>query len=63
MTDFSVKNPTPKKKAVRAAGGILVINPGKSEKVSEDWSEGDVAKYEAAGLEVKESKSSTKKSE
>lgn len=53
MADFNVENPTGKGKAVRAEGGFVVIKAGAKASVSADWSEKQVAGYEAVGLKVK----------
>lgn len=63
---MKVKNPTSKGKAVRHAGGLEVITSGKTRTFENvDWSEEDVARYEAAGLVLTEvkSKASEKKAD
>lgn len=53
------KNPTAKGKAVRTAGGLTVIEAGKSLTLDADWTDEELARYTKAGLvisEVKEAK-------
>jgi len=46
-----VENPAGRKKAVRSAGGFVVIGVGKTETVdASKWSEVERVRYEAAGL-------------
>lgn len=45
-----IENPTGDDKAVRAAGGLVVVPAGDVIEVREDWSRAEVARYEAAGL-------------
>ena len=45
-----VKNPTSRAKAVRIAGGHVIIEPGKTEKLDDPLSDEDVDRYEAVGL-------------
>lgn len=52
MAKFNVENPTGKSKAVREAGGLTIIKPGKKASVEADWSDAEVARYEAAGLKI-----------
>lgn len=48
-----VKNPAGRKKAVRSAGGLIVIGVGKAETVdASKWSEVERGRYEAAGLVI-----------
>lgn len=54
MTKVGVKNPTFKSKAVREAGGFTIIKPGKSATVDANWSDLEVDRYRAAGLEFGE---------
>lgn len=56
MTKVIVKNPTFKTKAVRETGGFTVIKPGKSVKVDAIWSDLEVERYKAAGLEFGKAK-------
>lgn len=51
---YLVSNPTMKGKAVRAAGGLAVIPAGKAQEFDEAWAPDLIARYEAAGLVVKE---------
>ena len=45
-----VGNPTARAKAVRIAGGHVIIEPGKTETLDNPLSEADVARYKAVGL-------------
>ena len=45
-----VKNPTSRAKAVRIAGGHVIIEPGKTEKLDDPLSDEYVDLYEAVGL-------------
>lgn len=48
-----VENPAGRKKAVRSAGGFVVIGVGKTETVdASKWSEVERVRYEAAGLVI-----------
>jgi hypothetical protein len=48
-----VKNPAGRKKAVRSAGGFVVIGVGKTETLdASKWADGERARYEAAGLVI-----------
>jgi hypothetical protein len=51
--EYSVENPTSKKKAVRAEGGLKVIGVRSKATVDAEWSDAEVERYEAAGLKVK----------
>ena len=53
---LTVSNPTSRDKAVRANGGLVTIHRGKSVDLNETWSADDIARYEAAGLVIAESK-------
>jgi len=48
-----VGNPTARAKAVRIAGGHVIIEPGKTETVKSDLTEAEVDRYKAAGLKFK----------
>lgn len=52
MGKLNVENPTGKSKAVREAGGLTVIKPGKKVSVEAIWSDAERARYEAAGLYI-----------
>lgn len=56
MMKVSVENPTSKSKAVRIPGDLHVIPPGKKASLDVDWSDNQRAKYERAGLVIKEAK-------
>lgn len=56
MMKVTVENPTGKSKAVRIPGDLHVILPGKKATVEVDWTEDHRAKYERAGLVIKEVK-------
>jgi len=60
MMKVTVENPTSKKKAVRVPGDLHVILPGKKASLDVDWSGDQRAKYEAAGLVIKDAKTSDK---
>ena len=45
-----IGNPTARAKAVRIAGGHVIIEPGKTETLDNPLSEADVARYKAVGL-------------
>ena len=45
-----VENPTPRAKAVRIAGGHVIVEPGKTVTLDNSLSDDDVARYEAVGL-------------
>jgi hypothetical protein len=45
-----VGNPTARAKAVRIAGGHVIIEPGKTETFDDALSDADVARYKAVGL-------------
>ena len=45
-----VGNPTARAKAVRIAGGHVIIEPGKTETLDDPLSEADVLRYNAVGL-------------
>ncbi|WP_422073898.1 hypothetical protein [Tranquillimonas rosea] len=51
---YQVHNPTSRKKAVRAAGGFTVVEPGGKATIDAEWTEGELARYERAGLKVKQ---------
>ena len=58
---ISIHNPTSRSKAVRDAGGLVVIKPNETAKVTGDWTEAERLRYEAAGLEPVAAKAKTKK--
>ena len=45
-----VGNPTARAKAVRIAGGHVIVEPGKTVTLDNPLSDDDVARYEAVGL-------------
>jgi len=45
-----IGNPTARAKAVRIAGGHVIIEQGKTETLDNPLSEADVARYKAVGL-------------
>ena len=45
-----IGNPTARAKAVRIAGGHVIIEPGKTETLDNPLSEADVARYNVVGL-------------
>lgn len=49
---YSIENPTGKKKAVREDGGLTVVLPGQKVTAEAEWTDAEVAKYEAAGLKI-----------
>jgi hypothetical protein len=56
MMKVTVENPTSKSKAVRVPGDQHVILPGKKASLDVDWSDDQRAKYERAGLVIKDAK-------
>jgi len=58
-----VENPTPDDKAVRAAGGLVVVPAGAAVRVDEDWSYSQRAAYAAAGLVVRKGEASDRPDE
>ena len=50
-----IGNPTARAKAVRIAGGHVIIDPGKTETLDNALSDADVARYKAVGLTFAES--------
>ncbi|OAN71096.1 hypothetical protein A8B82_21115 [Sulfitobacter sp. EhC04] len=56
MMKVTVENPTGKSKAVRIPGDLHVILPGKKVSLDVDWSDEQRAKYERAGLVIKDAK-------
>jgi len=55
-----VGNPTARSKAVRIAGGHVIIEPGKTETIDDPLSEADVLRYKAVGLMFPTPKASAK---
>ena len=45
-----IGNPTSRAKAVRIAGGQVIIEPGKTETLDDTLSDADVVRYKAVGL-------------
>lgn len=60
---YAVENPTSKKKAVRAAGGLVVIDIKGKANIEAEWSDVDLARYEAAGLKIKQAGVGQKKAD
>lgn len=60
---YMVENPTSKKKAVRAAGGLVVIDINSKATVETEWSDVELARYEAAGLKIKQASGGQKKAD
>ena len=55
-----VGNPTARAKAVRIAGGHVIIEPGKTETFDDALSDADVARYKAVGLTFPTAKAAAK---
>ena len=49
---YRVSNPTSRAKAVRNAGGFAVISPGETFEMAADWTDAELGRYRAAGLDI-----------
>lgn len=52
---WTIVNPTHRPKAVRSAGGLVVVAPGQTRSFEEDWDQYTRLRYAAAGLQLSSS--------